>query len=122
MNLISQLSDLFLNELNIEVPGPDTDLIETGMMDSMKLVELLVQIEQQFGLRVELEQIEIDDLRSVRGIARMIGNAAPGAVMNAAPVPIAAATPVAIGSAASALIEQAAAGMIEDAAPVAAAG
>jgi acyl carrier protein len=121
MNLISQLSDLFLNDLNIEVPGPDTDLIETGMMDSMKLVELLVQIEQQFGLRVELEQIEIDDLRSVRGIARMIGNAAPGAAMNAAPFPIGTATSVAIGTAASGMIEDAANGMI-DAAPVAAAG
>ena len=122
MNLISQLNALFLDQLSIEVPGPDTDLIETGMMDSMKLVELLVQIEQQFGLRVELERIEIDDLRSVRGIARMIGNAAPGAVVNAAPVPIATVTSVPIGSTASARIEQAAAGMMEDAAPVAAAG
>jgi acyl carrier protein len=121
MSLISQLNALFLDQLNIEVPGPDTDLIETGMMDSMKLVELLVQIEQQFGLRVELEQIEIDDLRSVRGIARMIGNAAPGAIINAAPAPIGAAVPVAIGIATPGMID-AANSMIDDAAPVAAAG
>ena len=77
MSLTSQLTSLFLEQLNVEVPAPDTDLIETGLLDSMKLVELLVQIEQQFGLRIELEQIEIDDLRSVTGIARMIGAAAP---------------------------------------------
>jgi acyl carrier protein len=77
MSLTSQLTSLFLEQLNVEVPAPDTDLIETGLLDSMKLVELLVQIEQQFGLRIELESIEIDDLRSVTGIARMIGAAAP---------------------------------------------
>ena len=77
MSLTSQLTSLFLDQLNVEVPAPDTDLIETGLLDSMKLVELLVQIEQQFGLRIELERIEIDDLRSVTGIARMIGAAAP---------------------------------------------
>jgi acyl carrier protein len=120
MSLISQLNALFLDQLSIEVPGPDTDLIETGMMDSMKLVELLVQIEQQFGLRIELEQIEIDDLRSVRGIARMIGNAVPGAGANA--VPIGPAASVAIGNGASGVIAGAANSMIDDAAPVAAAG
>jgi acyl carrier protein len=77
MSLTSQLTSLFLEQLNVEVPAPDTDLIETGLLDSMKLVELLVQIEQQFGLRIELERIEIDDLRSVTGIARMIGAATP---------------------------------------------
>ena len=81
MSLTSQLTSLFLEQLNVEVPAPDTDLIETGLLDSMKLVELLVQIEQQFGLRIELERIEIDDLRSVTGIARMIGAAAPVAAM-----------------------------------------
>ncbi len=121
MSLISQLNALFLDQLSIEVPGPDTDLIETGMIDSMKLVELLVQIEQQFGLRIELEQIEIDDLRSVRGIARMIGNAAPGSLANATPVASGAAAPISITSAASGMIENAAS-MVEDAAPIAAAG
>jgi acyl carrier protein len=73
MTLISQLNALFLDQLNVEVPGPDADLIESGLLDSMQLVELLVQIEQQFGLRIELERVEIDDLRSVSRIARLIG-------------------------------------------------
>jgi acyl carrier protein len=114
MSLISRLNALFLDQLSIEVPGPDTDLIETGMLDSMKLVELLVLIEQEFGIRIELEQIEIDDLRSVRGIADMIGNAPPGAIVNAAPVATGTAALVAIGNATPV--------DIPDAAPIAAAG
>lgn len=115
MSLLDQLNALFLEQLSIEVPDPDTDLIESGTLDSMKLVELLVQIEQHFGLRVELEQIEIDDLRTVRGIARMIGNAAPVVAGNAMPVMTA--------NAARGTIENdAEPGMIEAAAPIAAAG
>jgi acyl carrier protein len=114
MSLISQLNALFLDQLSIEVPGPDADLIDTGMLDSMKLVELLVLIEQQFGIRIELEQIEIDDLRTVRGIARMIGDAPPGTIVNAAPVATGTAALVAIGNATPV--------DIPDAAPVAAAG
>jgi acyl carrier protein len=114
MSLISQLNALFLDQLSIEVPSPDTDLIDTGMLDSMKLVELLVLIEQQFGIRIELEQIEIDDLRTVRGIALMIGNAPPGAIVNAAPVATGIAASVAIGNATPV--------DIPDAAPIAAAG
>ncbi len=121
MTLISQLNALFLDQLSIEIPDPDTDLIESGLLDSMKLVELLVQIEQQFGLRIELEQIEIDDLRSVRGIARMIGNAAPGAGANA-PASIGTAASATIGNAMSSVMADAASSMIEDAAPIAAAG
>jgi acyl carrier protein len=121
MSLLAKLNALFLDKLNVKVPGPDTDLIESRLLDSLQIVELLVQIEQQFGLRIELEQIEIDDLRSVRGIARMIGNAAPGAGANA-PASIGTAASATIGNAMSSVMADAASSMIEDAAPIAAAG
>lgn len=73
----SQLSVLFLEKLNIKVPAPDTDLIESRLLDSMQIVELLLQIEQQFGLRIDLEHVDFDDLRSVSRIAGLIGSSAP---------------------------------------------
>ena len=79
MSLVLQLNALFLDKLNIKVPAPDADLIESGLLDSMQIVELLLQIEQQFGLRIDLERVEFDDLRSVSRIARLIGDAAPAA-------------------------------------------
>src|SRR5688572_18582825 len=72
----SQLSVLFLEKLNIKVPAPDTDLIESRLLDSMQIVELLLQIEQEFGLRIELEHVDFDDLRSVARIAGLIGSSA----------------------------------------------
>lgn len=72
MSLLSQLNALFLDKLNIKVPGPDADLIESRLLDSMQIVELLVQIEQQFGLHLDLERVDFDDLRSLTRIARLI--------------------------------------------------
>jgi D-alanine--poly(phosphoribitol) ligase subunit 2 len=58
------------------VPTPDTDLIESRLLDSMQIVELLLQIEQQFGLHIALEHVDFDDLRTVARIARLIGSSA----------------------------------------------
>jgi len=78
MSLLSQLSTLFLDKLNIKVPAPDTDLIESGLLDSMQIVELLLHIEQQFGLRIALEHVDFDDLRSLARIVQLIRASAPG--------------------------------------------
>jgi len=40
------------------VPAPETDLLETGTIDSLALVDLLVRIEERFGVRVDLENLE----------------------------------------------------------------
>ena len=77
MSLVAQLNTLFLDKLNIKVPAPDADLIESRLLDSMQIVELLLQIEQQFGLRLDLERVDFDDLRSLTRIARLIDASAP---------------------------------------------
>ena len=38
-----QLTELFARKLNLDVPSVDTDLMETGLLDSLALVELLAQ-------------------------------------------------------------------------------
>jgi acyl carrier protein len=56
-------------------------LLETGRLDSVGLVELLVRLEQRFGVRVELENLEIEQFRSVAAIATFIlaqSNGHPG--------------------------------------------
>ena len=74
----SQLSVLFLEKLNIKVPAPDTDLIESRLLDSMQIVELLLQIEQQFGLHIDLDRVDFEDLRSLARIARLIDTSSSG--------------------------------------------
>jgi methoxymalonate biosynthesis acyl carrier protein len=69
---VRELNALFREKLFIEVPSPDTDLIESGLLDSLQLVQLLLQIEESLGLRLPLDEVDLDDLRSVTRLAQLI--------------------------------------------------
>lgn len=71
-SLEAELATLFAQDLRVEVPTPDTDLLATGRLDSVRMVELLLQLEKQFGLRVEMADLEIEHFRSLAAIASFI--------------------------------------------------
>ncbi|HEX2197769.1 MAG TPA: phosphopantetheine-binding protein [Burkholderiales bacterium] len=71
-SIIDELSALFDEALHIEVPSPDTDLIDSGLLDSLQLVQLLLQIEERMGKRIALDEVQLDDLRSVSRLAALI--------------------------------------------------
>ena len=71
-SLENQLIRLFAEQLNVEVPSVETDLIETGLVDSLTFVEFLAQLEAGFGIRVSLEDLEIDRFRTISSIAGFI--------------------------------------------------
>jgi acyl carrier protein len=66
------ITRLFEERLNLEVPSADTDLFESGALDSMAFVDLLAQIEREFGVEVALGDIEMDNFRSIGRIAGFI--------------------------------------------------
>ena len=80
--IIERLEVLFVERFHIEVPSPDTDLVETGILDSFQFVELLLQLEQHFGFRIKIDDIDLDDLRTLSRIARLV--AANGGTADAA--------------------------------------
>ncbi|HEY3053344.1 MAG TPA: phosphopantetheine-binding protein [Thermoanaerobaculia bacterium] len=71
LELSERIFKIFDN-LNIEVPSEDTDLFESGLLDSLTFVELLVQVEEQMGVTVTLENLEPDNFRSIRRIASFV--------------------------------------------------
>jgi acyl carrier protein len=70
---------LFVETLNVEVPSPDTDLIEGGLLDSLALVELLFALEREFAFTIALENLDIDSFRSIRSIAGFVEDTKGGA-------------------------------------------
>jgi len=68
----AELTALFARDLSVAVPSPETDLLETGLLDSVGMVELLVRLEKRFGVRVPIENLEIEHFRSVAAIATFI--------------------------------------------------
>ena len=74
--IVLRLAEIFVESLHIEPPSPDTDLFESGLIDSLQLVELLLQLERRFGLQIAIESIDLDNLRTVARIARMVAASA----------------------------------------------
>ena len=73
---VGRLHALILEHLHVDVPSPDVDLLESGVLDSLQLVDLLLLIEQHFGQRIPIETIDLDDLRSLGRLARLLHPAA----------------------------------------------
>jgi acyl carrier protein len=71
---VNRIESLLREVLAIAPDGIDEDLIESGLLDSMALVELLHAIEQEFAVELPLEDLDVDLLRSVRGIASYVSN------------------------------------------------
>ena len=70
--IIERLGALFTERFHIEVPSADTDLLESGILDSFQFVELLLQLEQNFNLRMKIDDIDLEDLRTLARIARLV--------------------------------------------------
>lgn len=64
-----KLHRIFRDRLHLEVPSSNTDILESGLLDSVAFVDLIVRIEEDFGINVEVEEIELDDFRSIASIA-----------------------------------------------------
>ncbi len=69
-----RLSALFSAKLNLEVPSTDTDLLESGILDSMTFVDLLVCLEKEFDQKISLDRLEIDNFRSIDRIVSFLDN------------------------------------------------
>jgi methoxymalonate biosynthesis acyl carrier protein len=71
-SLAAELAIVFANDLHIDVPTAETDLLATGRLDSVAVVELLLQLEKRFGIQIDMEDLEIDHFRSLATIAAFI--------------------------------------------------
>ncbi len=63
---------IFTEQLNVDVPDITTDLVETGILDSLTFVELLMGLEQEFSINITIETLDIDHFRSVAKITEYI--------------------------------------------------
>jgi len=78
----NEVAEIFSHKLHVDVPSHDCDLFQTGILDSLQLVELLFELEQQFGVRMSIEETDFEHFRSIERIGVMLacrdGNEAHG--------------------------------------------
>ena len=70
--LRERVAAIFESGLHLEVPSHDTDLFETGVLDSLAFVELLLQLERQFGVTTSVDDLEVATFRSISSIADFV--------------------------------------------------
>lgn len=70
--LCQRLTRMFEERLHVEVPSVETDLLETGRLDSLGFVDLLVHLEREFGTEVSPADLELDNFRSIARIAAFV--------------------------------------------------
>lgn len=60
------------NTLTLETIAYEEDLIDSGLLDSLSLVQLIVALEEEFNIRIEPEKLDFEDYRSVKSMTEMI--------------------------------------------------
>ncbi|MFP3942047.1 MAG: phosphopantetheine-binding protein [Thermoanaerobaculia bacterium] len=63
---------IFLERMQFDVHSVEEDLFDSGVVDSLSFVELLVHLEEEFGTRIEIEELDLDDFRTISKIARVL--------------------------------------------------
>jgi D-alanine--poly(phosphoribitol) ligase subunit 2 len=76
--ILDSLRAIFVENLGIEPPAPEEDLLASGILDSFQVVELLLQLESRLGFAIKLEDFDLDDLRTLAGVARIVANGSGG--------------------------------------------
>lgn len=69
---VERLGAVFAETFHIDAPAPDADLLDSGILDSFQFVELLYQLETQFAVQIQIDDVDLEDLRSLERIAGLI--------------------------------------------------
>lgn len=69
---IARAQRVFEEALNVAAPDPDADIVQSGLIDSLGLVTLLFEIEQEFGVTVPLESLDVEDFRTIANLVRTV--------------------------------------------------
>jgi acyl carrier protein len=72
---------IFSRHLHSEVTSVETDLLESGILDSLKFVELLLALETELAVKLSVHELELENFRSVHAISNFIASQAGRTIM-----------------------------------------
>jgi acyl carrier protein len=67
--------EIFVESFDTRLASGEVDLIEERLVDSVRLVDLVLQIELRFGVALPFEELEIEDFRTVSRLVDRIARA-----------------------------------------------
>jgi acyl carrier protein len=69
---VAEIQELLCTHLQVEAVAPEEDLLGSGLLDSLSLVQLLVQLEERFAIKIPLDELQIEDIQSISAMARLV--------------------------------------------------
>ncbi|HOI16904.1 MAG TPA: acyl carrier protein [Geobacteraceae bacterium] len=71
MSIEEQLTTYFRENFAADVDG-DTALIESGLIDSMGVMELVEYLERSFGIEMDMDDMTVDRFGTITAIKQLI--------------------------------------------------
>ena len=70
-----RILEIFLDCFDTRIASADVDLLEGRLVDSLRIVDLVFELEQRFGVSLDFEQLEIEDFRTISRLAERLQRA-----------------------------------------------
>ena len=83
--LRDRVTAIFSGALHLDVPSCDTDLFDTGVLDSLAFVELLLQLEREFGVTTSVDDLDAETFKSISCIADFVSARGGGPAITESP-------------------------------------
>jgi acyl carrier protein len=68
----------FLPGENPDELTDDTELLTTGILDSIATIKLVAFLEEQFGIQLEAYEVDVEHLNRIRDIAALVASKRTG--------------------------------------------
>lgn len=72
INIQERVLNIVRESLTVENIEVEQDLIESGLLDSLSLIHLIMALEDGFEITISPEELDIEDYRSVKNMAKMV--------------------------------------------------
>ena len=63
--------------LQIKLSDTTINLVETGMLDSLSLIEFIVALENEFSIDVSFDDLDLNRFKTINEIALQVTNSKP---------------------------------------------
>lgn len=64
-----QIAEIFLRRFDLKIDSYDVDLLETRILDSLRIVDFVLELEQSFRVSLPFETLEVEHFRTLAQIA-----------------------------------------------------
>ena len=78
-NVRRKILEIFVERFDTRIASAEVDLLEERLVDSLKIVDLVLELEQRFGVELVFEDLEIEDFRTIAPLAERVRRTSPAA-------------------------------------------